>query len=394
MRVETTLLILYVLVGPCFWGFLVYGIFAARSRMNRLAGPPPPLPEPCPSVTIVVPAKDEAGHIETCVQRLLDQDFPRLAVHVIDDRSTDDTGSILDRMARERAPGQGPALTVLHVDHLPDAWLGKCNALHTGTRDLGSDWLLFVDSDVAIDPSALRTTLGVAVQRGYDAVSILTRLDGRTFWERLMIPVCGAAWATMFLISWTNDDHRSSNAVANGQFFLIRRDLYERVGGHASVKQEIVEDVELMRRLKTAGARCRLFVGSHLAATQMHATLAQLRSGWGRIFAGTARYRRARLAGATVMLLFGGLSVYPMLGVGLVRWFMGGGTGWLIAAGAHWCLMTGFLLYVYRAARSWPWHALAPFVSFPVLIGLLWEGLRRCGDRRFEWRGVSYSLSR
>ena len=378
----------YILIGPLAWMGLWIGLALARTRMGRLRGSLPPLPDPPPRVSIVVPAKDEAGHIENCVRRLLQQDYPNVELVVVDDRSSDATLSILHRL-RDESPGR---MKVQHVDRLPDGWLGKCHALHVGTRELEGEWILFVDSDVALEPNATRDTIALSAGRGYDALSILTRVNARTFWERLMIPLLGASWATMFTISLTNDDNRPAIAAANGQFFLVRRGAYEKVGGHAAVRQEIVEDVELMRRLKSAEFKCRLMVGTHLASTHMHATLAELKRGWGRIYAGTASYRTWRILSAIAFAIVGGLSVYPALAWGLWRWFAIEDWRWIAAAGAHFALMTLFLAYIYRAARCRALDSLLVPVSFPVMIGLLIEGLRRCRDKRFEWRGTAVTI--
>ncbi|HRK31807.1 MAG TPA: glycosyltransferase family 2 protein [Tepidisphaeraceae bacterium] len=395
---------LYVAVGVVPWGAFCAGILVNRKKMRRMFEAPPPLPAPPPGVTIVTPAKDESAHIEACVLRLMSQDYRNYFVRVINDRSSDGTAECLDRLARERSPGGDQPehgstaakarLSVLHIAHLPGGWLGKCNALHEGTRDVDSDWLLFVDSDVSIEPDALSRTVAFAAARGYDAVSLLPRLDARSFIERLMIPVCGTSWGIMTLMHWTNDDRRPTYAVANGQFFLVRREAYEHVGGHQGVRQEIVEDVELMRSLKAAGYRCRLFAAPHLVATRMHATAAELRSGWGRIFAGTSRFRPGPMIGAIAFLLVSGLSVYPMLAFGAYRATVLHDGAFLAAAGGHWILMTLFLAYTYHAVRVGVAHGLLPIASFPMLIGLLWEGIRRCSDRKFAWRGTAVEIAR
>ena len=386
----------YLLVGPIAWLALWLGLLLARARMNRLRGDPKPLPDPPPPLSIVVPAKDEAAHIEQCVRQLLAQDYPDFELVVVDDRSTDGTRQILDRLAAQHAAERGeagaPTLRVMHVDRLPDGWLGKCHALHVGTRDLRGRWILFVDSDVALEPHAARAVLALAARRDYDALSTLNRVQPRSRWEALMIPLLGASWGTMFTISLTNDDNRPTVAAANGQLFLVQRDAYDAVGGHATVRNQIVEDVELMRALKSTGHKCRLMIGAHLASTHMHATLPELRRGWGRIFAGTARYRPARLWAAIAFTVLSGLSVYPAFGYAVWQAVAHADWRWFVAAGIHWLLMTGFLAYVYAAARCRWSAALVPFVSFPVMIGLLWEGLRRCRDRRFEWRGTAVTI--
>lgn len=387
----------YILVGPLAWLALWAGLLLARKRMGRLRGKPKPLPEPPPMLSIVVPAKDEASHIEACVRGLLAQDYPAFELIVVDDRSADGTRETLDHLAAAHGaaastPSGAAALRVMHVDRLPEGWLGKCHALHVGTRDLRGDWILFVDSDVALEPHAARAVVALAAGRAYDALSTLNRINPRSRWESLMIPLLGATWGTMFTISLTNDDNRPHVAAANGQLFLVRREAYEAVGGHAAVRNEIVEDVELMRTLKSAGRKCRFMIGSHLAATHMHATLPELRRGWGRIFAGTARYRPGRIWAAIAFAVVGGLSVYPALAYALWRWVSHGDLRWAAAAGAHLLLLTGFLAYVYRASHCRGANAFLVPVSFPVMIGLLWEGLRRCRDRRFEWRGTAVTI--
>jgi cellulose synthase/poly-beta-1,6-N-acetylglucosamine synthase-like glycosyltransferase len=374
------LFILYLSLGPIAFSGLIVGFYLGRSRMARLAKTHCPQIEHPPQVTIVIPAKDEASRICECVEAVLGQDYPSFSVLVIDDRSEDETGRILDALVVQH-PGR---LCVHHVDTLPEGWLGKCHALYVGTRAAKSPWLLFVDSDVTLQPSALRDTLALALSRNYDAISLLTRIEGRTFWERLMIPISAATWAVMFLVSLTNNDRYPKIAAANGQFFLIRREAYESVGGHGAVKMQIVEDVELMRLLKSRGFACRLYIGSHLATTRMHETLKQLRSGWGRIFAGTNRFRMGRLIAAMVCVLFGGLSAYPAIGYGLAS----RDRGWMIASLIHLTMITFYLGLVYRAAGSRVRYALLFPLSGAVLMNLLWIGVRRCTHRHFEWRGT------
>lgn len=374
------LFILYTVLGPVAWCGLLVGFYLGRSRMIRLRRNRAALPENPPYVTIVIPAKDEASRIRECIHAVLEQDYPDFSVLVIDDRSEDETGEILDEIAITHSN----RLHVHHVDELPQGWLGKCHALHMGTRDVHSSWLLFVDSDVTLQPSALRDTLALALSRNYDAISLLTRIEGRTFWERLMIPIAAATWAVMFLVSLTNNDRYPRIAAANGQFFLIRREAYESVGGHGAVKMQIVEDVELMRLLKSRGYACRLYIGSHLATTRMHETLSQLRSGWGRIFAGTNRFRMARLIIAMLFVVFCGFGVYPAL----IYAFASHDRGWIIASIIHFAAITSYLGSIYRAAGSRARYAFLFPLSGAVLLNLLFIGIRRCTHRHFEWRGT------
>jgi chlorobactene glucosyltransferase len=221
------------------------------------------------------------------------------------------------------------------------------------------------------------------VDRKYDAVSILTRLECQTFWEKLVLPLAAATWATMFAISATNDDNRKA-AAANGQFFLVRRAAYEAVGGHAAVRDQITEDVELMRRLKSNGARTRFLFGSHLATTRMHATLRQMLHGWGRIYSGTSRRRMGRILATIVLLPVIGLSVYPMLVCGLFRPIL------LAAAIIHFAAMSGYLAMVYKKAGQPRRYALLFPLGCGVLLALLAYALRMCRTGRVLWRDTQY----
>ena len=384
---------IYLLLGPLAWLGLFAGYALAASRMNRLKRRMP-LPDPLPSVTVLVPAKDEGREIARCIQSALAQDYARFDVLAVDDRSTDDTGSILDHLAASNPPPLAPRsagvlpakLQVLHIPPggLPAGWLGKCHALATAAASLSSDWLLFVDSDVQLQPRALTLALSNAVDRKYDAVSILTKLECHTFWEKLILPVAAATWATMFTVSATNDDGRKAAAAANGQFFLIRREAYQAVGGHSAVRDQITEDVELMRRLKSSGYRCRLLFGDHLATTRMHATLKQMVHGWGRIYSGTSRRKTGRIATAIALLPIMGLGVYPALFYGCFHPML------LAAAIVHFVAMTGYLALIYRKAGQPPRYALLFPLACAALLVLLSYALRMCRTGRVLWRDTQY----
>ncbi len=375
------LLTLYVIFGPLAWVSMFAGFFLASSRMNRL-NKRLPLPQTPPAVTILIPAKDEGPSIAKCLAAVLAQDYPNFDVLAVNDRSKDDTCAILDRLAIENPR--------LHVHHIPDGglpagWLGKCHALHAVAAKATGEWLLFVDSDVTLEPQALSTALACAIDRRYDALSILTRLECHTFWERLLLPIAAASWTVMHWVSLTNEDDRTDIAVANGQFFLIRRSTYEAVGGHASVRDQITEDVELMRRLKSAGNRVRLFFGAHLAETRMHATLRQMYHGWGRIYSGTSRRRMKNILLAILFFLVSGLSVYPALIVG--AW----DHRWLLAASSHFVLMTAYLMLVYRFSRNPRWNALLFPLAAGVMLTIFVYALRMCRTGRVTWRDTQYA---
>ena len=375
---------LYLLVGPLGWlAMIVLNVFGRR-RMNLLERERPRLPEPLPTVRIVIPAKDEAAGIRDCVQHVLSQDYPALDVAVIDDRSTDGTGSILDGLTHNE-----PRLHVAHVTDLPPGWLGKCHALHVGTRGLMCDWIFFVDSDVQLDPTATRRMVALAEGRAYDALSVLPRIDARSFWERTLLPPMAAAWASAFRIPLTNEKHQP-HAFANGQIFLIRRSAYEQVGGHATVRDQIVEDVALARVMKSARLRVRLMLGPRLAQTRMHTNLRQMFNGWARIFAGSA----ARSVWPPLLTLLWLFTAVASLGWGAA---MSAATGshpaWTLASVAHALLMLVMLGWLYRSAGQSLACVLAWPIAWPMVLALLANAVRVCRTGRVQWRGSAVGVN-
>ena len=383
------LLALYALVGPGAWLLFLAATVMAYTRMNRLIRQREiHLPIEPPSVTVLVPAKDEGEGMRACLERVLALDYPRATVLAIDDRSTDQTGAIMD----EFAAAHPDRLRILHIPPggLPPGWLGKCNALHTAAAGVTSDWLLFVDSDVKIAPQSLSAVLSVAAGREYDAVSIMTRLETHTFWEKLILPLAAASVGVMTLMSLTNDDNRKHTAFANGQFFLIRRNVYEGVGGHAAVRDNITEDVALMRLIKARGYTTRLYYGQHLASTRMHTNLRQMFNGWARIYSGVCERRPAPILAAMLFVVLCGLSVYAALILGAAR-AVHGDSLWLSLAVSHLALMTIALVTIYRMSGNLVGYALAFPVAGPVLLAIYGYAVRACRTGRIAWRGTTYT---
>ncbi|HEX3358529.1 MAG TPA: glycosyltransferase family 2 protein [Tepidisphaeraceae bacterium] len=395
------LFIAYFLLGPFVWfGSFILMAFG-WARVNRLRASKDALPENPPPVTILVPAKDEEGGIAGCIERIAEQDYPNFDIIAVDDRSTDRTGVILDELSVAATPASpsldseksdaGVAATkklqVLHIPigGLPAGWLGKCHALSKAEKLATGDWLLFVDSDVSLQPDALSRTLALAIQRKYDAISIITRLECSSFWERLMLPLLGGTWTMMYFTSLTNRNH-SKVAVANGQFFLIRREAYEKVGGHEAVRNQITEDVELMRLLKSEEFIVRFFLGGHLASTHMHSNLRQMFHGWGRIFSGTSRRSPVRILLTMLFFIFCGFSAYPAIVLGALH----GQRELLIASLAHLSLMTTYLAVIYGMSGNPKRYAWLFPIAGTMMLAIFSFALRMCYTGKLKWRDTQY----
>ncbi len=204
-------------------------------------------PGPLPGVTAVVPCRNEAAAVEACVRSLLAQDLPDLRVVAVDDRSTDATGAILDRVAREDA-----RLEVVHVGSLPAGWLGKNHACASGARRARSEWILFTDGDVVFEPDALRRALSVALRRGLGHLAVVPRFVAPGFAERAFVTAFAALLSPAVGI-WDLPRAGTRAYFGIGAFNLVRRADYERAGGHARIAMEVVDDVKLGLLLRRSG---------------------------------------------------------------------------------------------------------------------------------------------
>jgi chlorobactene glucosyltransferase len=237
--------------------------------------PPDVLPSPCPSLTVLIPARNEAPNIEACLRSVVDAGWPgRLEIVAIDDRSTDGTGEILGRLAAAE-----PRLRVVRGADPPAGWLGKPHALHLGQAVATGDWLLFLDADVRVTPGGLQRLLGRVIAQEAEMASVLGRLTVESFWERVVQTRMGAVIAGGNPLPEVNDPEHE-RALANGQCLLFRRDAYDRLGGHAAIKGSVLDDVDFAKRAKQEKVRYRLYYGPAVFSCRMYTGLNEIWQGW------------------------------------------------------------------------------------------------------------------
>ena len=200
-------------------------------------------------VSVIIPARNEELNIARVVRSLAKQPGIR-EILVVDDQSTDQTGEILAALEAEI-----PLLRTLRVESLPEGWLGKTHAVAQAARAATGDWLLFTDADTEHQAGSLAELLQRAEDEHADLLSLSPGQETPTWWEKSVIPLVYVKLASLFRFEEVSDPH-SPAAAANGQYLLVRREIYERSGGHEAVKSAILEDVELARRIKAQGGNC------------------------------------------------------------------------------------------------------------------------------------------
>jgi chlorobactene glucosyltransferase len=412
---EQSLLLAYLLLGPVAWGFFLFAMYLGQKRMLLMKRPPA---EPArdarpagtaattdsekptaelPTVSILIPAKDEGERIRNCLLSAIGQDYPNLDVVAIDDRSTDNTGAVMDDVARAH-----PALRVLHNAEPPaEGWTGKNNALHQGQKVARGQWLLFVDSDVVLQPDALSVAMAVVRRKNFGMLSLLPALESGSLMESVMVPLCAGAASSMYLIAMNNVGDYKGAAFANGQFMLMSRAAYDQVGGHVSVRDRFCEDVALAKLFKDNGLRPRVSWGADYCSVRMYSSLAGVIRGWSRIYYAAKVGSPWRIVAGVLWLVFCSFTILPALVWGLYRlghpvpaaYGFGDVTAsWLIGAGVHFGLSTTALAVLYRWSRNPARNALLFLpVGGPVLLYIFAKALKMCVTKKVEWRGTAYS---
>lgn len=348
-----------------------------------------------PRISVIVAARDEASNIECCVRSLLSQDYPSLELIVVNDRSVDGTASILERCGRDA----GGRMRVHHVTEVRAGWFGKTNALQTGLSDARGEFFLFTDADCEFQSTgAVSIAMAYASDHGIEFLTVTPETSVGGFWPAAILPVC-----TGILMIWhppekVNDPkHRA--AYANGAFMLIRRDAYERVGGHAAVRDAICEDMQLARRAKSMGVRLGMVRSQGLYGTRMYDTPGEAWRGWTRIMQGSLR-TPGRVAAAIVLLSVSSLLPWAALIAGVAAWSRSSGNGWWWPA---WIIVWGSACGVQQWAtiRAYPMMgarramALTYVLGAAASLGILVNAfLKVMGIGVTIWRGRSYRGAR
>jgi chlorobactene glucosyltransferase len=227
-------------------------------------------------VTVIVPARNEIDNIGDCLASLTTQRGlgDRAAIIVVDDGSDDGTGDSVIRAAL-----RDPRITLIRPDQLPAGWMGKPHACWHGAKAASAEWLCFIDADVRAGPELICVAVAAAERHRIDMMSLSPFQLLGSFWERLIIP------AGLLLVGCTGagndvDNPASSEISANGQFILVRREVYFAVGGHRAVRSQTCEDKALAGCVKRAGWRYRMLSGEELVRTRMYTNLAALWEGF------------------------------------------------------------------------------------------------------------------
>jgi len=387
-----TFLILLLSLSLLFWILALTAVADNCDREPKLqASPAPPGDDgTLPLVSVIIPARDEEQRVGNCLQAVLAQDYPRFEVVLVDDRSSDRTAEIAAEMAR-----QDPRLRLVQGKPLPPGWAGKCHAIHQGVEAARGEWLLMLDTDTYLEPGCLTATVRDAVRSEADLYTLIFEARCQTFWEKVVQPFFFQLLLLALPVHKINDPE-GREAAAPGPYLLFRRSAYEAIGGHAGMKDEVVEDLRLAQRIKEEGFRLRIVNAVTLVHSRRRIGLREIWHGWSRVFySGLDKKPLAAagaLAGMALFLLLPWLTG-PWALVEMVR---GAGPflGWfaVLVLSVAQCLVflaMRRLYYVfYRMDKSLAWlQPLAVVIAMAILVNSV---LTAGGTRTVVWRGRRY----
>ena len=356
--------------------FLDFAIGGRRIRMLESILPRDDLP----MVSIVVPARNEARGVEAAVTSLLHLDYPRFELIAIDDRSSDGTGDILDRVSRADS-----RLRVIHVTELPLGWLGKNHAMSVGATAARGEYVLFTDADVVFERTVLKRAVTLMEQHALDHLAAIpeVRVPG------VALNAFVAAFGVFFLLysrPWSVPNPRSRHHIGIGAFNLLRASVYQAIGTHQAIAMRPDDDMKLGKLVKKHGFRQEAALAGPLLLVEWYSSLPEAVNGLMKnAFAGVG-YRLAGVIGSTLSIV--ALFVWPFVGV-------------LVTSGAPRALnvlsVALIVLIFAMTSRGRPMRTLY-VLAFPfsalLFTYVVWRSALRALIRgRVEWRGTEYPLS-
>ena len=328
-------------------------------------------------ISAIVPARNEEEVIATCVESLVAQ--PEITeVLVVDDQSTDRTADIVRGLAARHGK-----VRLLQTEGPPDGWVGKNYAVSVGAREARGEWLLLTDADAEHLPGSAAKALEKAREASAAMLSYSPEQVTQRWYERALIPFVYCRLARMYTYEAVNDE-KSGAAAANGQYLLIRRDVYQAVGGHESVAGEVLDDVALARNVKRGGHRIWFGSGKGLVRVRMYRSFAAMWEGWKknlyRLMGGTPRAAWSELDSAVPWMVL----LVLLVGIKL-----------------PWALLVGVILLLGRqlgyglqlTRNQFPFSLIVYYIPAVALYaGVLWASYRSHVAGRVVWKGREYRM--
>ena len=370
------------------WVWIIYALFVVsillceaaiglqfKNTFKRVALPARPS-----LVSIVVPARNEERNIERCANGLMRQDYPLIEYIFVDDDSDDATPNMLAKYA-----ARDSRVKVIHTGGKPEDWNGKQWACHSGAKAAVGSWVCFMDADTYAEPHLISQTVAFATANRIDMLTLQPWYEMRGLWERIVLPAGLTPLLLVFPPYRVNNPH-DRISLANGQFILMQRGVYDAIGGHASIRDRMMDDYSLAENVKRAGYRLFVADGADVMRVRLYANLKEI---WAGALKAAVEISGGWLASSVILITNVMLDIAP---VAFLIWALFS-EQWLVASvlGAMVVFQTAYYGVVRMAGyRLPPWSSITYPIGSIIVTAIILDGMFRLIYRRdIQWKGRS-----
>jgi glycosyltransferase involved in cell wall biosynthesis len=354
-----------------------------------------------PSVSIIIPSRNESKRITPCIESMKAQTYPNLEIIIVDD-SNDNTIQVINNIVKD-----DKRFRIIKEDKLNNGWVGKPHAMQQGSNEAKGEWLLFIDADTSHDPSIVTSTVKFAIKNKLDMLSILSKLVCKSFWEKIIQPIPTGLLVFISPLAKVNDPN-SKNAFALGPFILIKHMVFNKVGGYKKIKGKIADDVEIAKLLKESGFKIGLAKAYNLMRLRMYERFNDIWEGWSKnIFLGLVQKREIKSKAIQISILLIGLFVVfdmivlPFFGIilSLVVLLLLKISFWwviLILSCILFIISTSFQSIVHKKySIGNPIYSPLYFIGGIITMGIfLNSALKTLSGKGVKWKGRTYNTDK
>lgn len=342
-----------------------------------------------PKVSIILPARNEEEFISECLDTLVEQDYPNYEIIVIDDSSEDSTYSIISKYAKKNSK-----IIPVSAREKPDGWMGKNWACMEGYKKATGELLMFTDADTKHSTNMISLAVAHLLTFNLDALTVIPRMVVKDFWTKITLPMISTFLHTRFSAIRVNDPTKKTGYFF-GSFFIIDKKVYEKVGTHEGVRQEIIEDGALGKKVKETGHKMKMVRGEHLLEAVWARDKSTLWNALKRLMIPLYLQSQGIAIGIFFAVLFLLFIPFPMIVFSSFFIFESQSNLVLFASSifASLLIYTGGVIEVKKGLDLKLFHALfAPIGSLVVVLAFLSGLLQAKKDASVSWRGRSYSM--
>ena len=375
-----TILLILALITLLGWATLGLVVVQGRRHLQWLKDVPIRQDTDFPLLSVVIPARDEERHLETALRSILAQDYPAIEFIVVNDRSTDGTQAILEKLSHEDS-----RLRIFSVSSVPEEWLGKNHALHIGAKAARGAFLLFTDADVVMDPQTMRKAVQYVLDHQLDHLTIAPEGTMRGILLRMLAATFGFI-LFVFFRPWKMRNPRSRAYIGIGAFNLVRTAAYRALNGHQPIALRPDDDLKLAKLFKKHHYRQDFLIGQGMIFVEWYATVREMIQGLQKnTFAGVEYRVSLVIAGTLSSMVF---HIWPFLGIVVTTGYTQ--LAYLLAV----VLIVSVFTFAMTHHGITPWNALLFPLAMALMVYIQWKAtLTTLWFRGITWRGTFYPLA-